>query len=126
MKTPTGPAVADFYFAINATFRFILKRFGREGLRQYWDAVIHQDSQWHAAELIQRAGIEGMKKYWGHTTVMDKLFRIDMHQCLSKGFMQRNGLEQYRDCCDHAHRYVSTSHRAGREGPEPLNGHAES
>ena len=27
---------ADFYFAINATFRFVLKRFGTEGLHQYW------------------------------------------------------------------------------------------
>ena len=27
---------ADFYFAINATFRFILERFGESGLRRYW------------------------------------------------------------------------------------------
>lgn len=27
---------ADFYFAINATFRFILGKFGIEGLRRYW------------------------------------------------------------------------------------------
>ena len=27
---------ADFYFAINATFRFVLNRFGLAGLRQYW------------------------------------------------------------------------------------------
>lgn len=26
----------DFYFAINATFRFILNRFGLDGLRRYW------------------------------------------------------------------------------------------
>jgi hypothetical protein len=26
----------DFYFAINATFRFIEQQFGREGLRRYW------------------------------------------------------------------------------------------
>ena len=30
---------ADFYFAINATFRFIEKRFGREGLRRYWQEL---------------------------------------------------------------------------------------
>lgn len=33
-RKPTG--AADFYFAINATFRFILQKFGEEGLRQYW------------------------------------------------------------------------------------------
>jgi hypothetical protein len=27
---------ADFYFAINATFRFILEKFGKDGLRAYW------------------------------------------------------------------------------------------
>ena len=26
----------DFYFAINATFRFIEKQFGRDGLLRYW------------------------------------------------------------------------------------------
>jgi hypothetical protein len=31
---PVG--ASDFYFAINATFRFMLKRFGMEGLRKYW------------------------------------------------------------------------------------------
>jgi len=43
MKTPPLPyqdtkavGAADFYFAINATFRFILKQLGHDGLRQYW------------------------------------------------------------------------------------------
>src|SRR5688500_10871442 len=31
---PVG--AADFYFAINATFRFILKQFGMDGLKKYW------------------------------------------------------------------------------------------
>ncbi len=31
---PVG--AADFYFVINATFRFILQKYGREGLRGYW------------------------------------------------------------------------------------------
>jgi hypothetical protein len=31
---PVG--AADFYFAINATFRFVLEKFGMEGLRGYW------------------------------------------------------------------------------------------
>ena len=46
-EPPAGPAAlpftdtkpvgaADFYFAINATFRFIEKEFGPEGLRRYW------------------------------------------------------------------------------------------
>ena len=31
---PVG--AADFYFAINATFRFVESTFGRDGLREYW------------------------------------------------------------------------------------------
>lgn len=35
--TDTKPVgAADFYLGINATFRFVLKKFGVEGLRQYW------------------------------------------------------------------------------------------
>ena len=35
--TDTKPVgAADFYFAINATFRFVLGSFGMEGLRRYW------------------------------------------------------------------------------------------
>ena len=35
--TDTKPVgAADFYFAINATFRFIHERFGMAGLQQYW------------------------------------------------------------------------------------------
>jgi hypothetical protein len=35
--TDTKPVgAADFYFAINATFRFIQEKFGVEGLRRYW------------------------------------------------------------------------------------------
>ena len=35
--TDTKPVgAADFYFAINATFRFVLKKSGIEGLRRYW------------------------------------------------------------------------------------------
>jgi hypothetical protein len=52
-----------------------------------------------------------MKKYWDHAldqevagyaiTTGDDVFRIDMHECPSKGFLIRNGLVQYRDYCDH-------------------------
>ena len=80
-------------------------------LHQYWDQAIHQDSQRHAAEVIKARGIEGMKEYWGNTlaqegggykvTVGESVFRLDIHDCPSKGFLIRNGLEQFRDYCDH-------------------------
>jgi len=52
-----------------------------------------------------------MKEYWGHTlqaeeavhhtTAGEKTFRIDMHDCPSKGSLIRNGLDRYCDYCDH-------------------------
>lgn len=38
--TDTKPVgAADFYFAINATFRFILEKLGQEELRRYWTGL---------------------------------------------------------------------------------------
>ncbi len=80
-------------------------------MREYWDEAIAKDSQRHAAALIAAKGIAGMEEYWAHTlaeeaagyynTTTEKVFRIDMHECPSKGFLLRNGLAQYRDYCDH-------------------------
>jgi len=54
-----------------------------------------------------------MMEYWGHTlaeespgagykmTRSEGVVRCDMHDCPSKGFLIRNGLEQHRDYCDH-------------------------
>jgi len=68
-------------------------------VREYWDQAISQDSQRHAADLIVSKGIPGMVEYWGHTldheaagyhcTATDTVYRIDMHQCPSKGFLIR-------------------------------------
>lgn len=91
-----------------------LERAGGHGLvREYWNEAINHDSQRHARELIRNEGIPGMLKYWGHTlaeespdrgfhiSYREDVFRIDMHDCPSKGFLLRNGLENYHDYCDH-------------------------
>ncbi|MDD2709448.1 MAG: hypothetical protein PHV34_15790 [Verrucomicrobiae bacterium] len=58
---PVG--AADFYFAINATFRFILKRFGKQGLRQYWRDL---GSQYFAPVSViwKTRGLPGVAAYW--------------------------------------------------------------
>ena len=58
---PVG--AADFYFAINATFRFILQRFGLEGLRRYWTDAGTQYYAPVAAAWKQR-GLSGIAAYW--------------------------------------------------------------
>jgi hypothetical protein len=58
---PVG--AADFYFAINATFRFILQRFGLEGLRRYWTDLGAQYYAPVTAAWKQR-GLPGVGAYW--------------------------------------------------------------
>jgi hypothetical protein len=54
---------ADFYFAINATFRFILVRFGLEGLQRYWSDL---GSSYFApvSECWKSKGLVGVEEYW--------------------------------------------------------------
>jgi len=58
---PVG--AADFYFVINATFRFILNRFGLEGLRRYWRAL---GANYYApvSEKWRRGGLKAVADYW--------------------------------------------------------------
>lgn len=103
----------DFCGHYEWTFEWLERTGGRELLRAYWEEAISRDSQRHARALIESKGFDGMAMYWGHTLVeespdlafsitrTDRVFRIDMHDCPSKGFLIRNNLEQYRDYCDH-------------------------
>lgn len=101
----------DFCGHYEWTFEWLRQQGGHELVRAYWDEAIHRDSQRHARKLILSGGFEGMKQYWGPTledegavcrnTITPEVFRIDMHECPSKGFLLRNGLEQYSDYCDH-------------------------
>jgi len=58
---PVG--AADFYFAINATFRFIEKAFGPEGLRRYWQDL---GSGYYApvSAAWKRGGLPAVADYW--------------------------------------------------------------
>ncbi len=103
----------DFCAHYEWTFGWLERVGGHALVREYWNEAINHDSQRHARDLIGREGFAGMAKYWGHTLVEESpelgfnitqktdVFRIDMHDCPSKGFLIRNGLEQYRDYCDH-------------------------
>jgi hypothetical protein len=101
----------DFCGHYEWTFEWLEQRFGRDALLSYWREAIAGDSQIHAAMLIQKKGVEGMEEYWGHTLAEEGAgytsvrsgdsFRLDMHDCPSKGFLIANGLENYHDYCDH-------------------------
>jgi hypothetical protein len=103
--------VYDFCGHYDWTFAWLERAGGPALLREYWDGAIHRDAQRHAAELIRTRGIAGMQEYWGHTLAEEggshhtvataKVFRIDMHDCPSEGFLLRNGLRRHADYCDH-------------------------
>jgi hypothetical protein len=108
--------VYDFCGHYDWTFEWLRRSGGEALLRQYWDQAIHVDSQRHASKLILEQGLQGMATYWGHTlqeegagyqtTAAEGVFRIDMHDCPSKGFLLRNGLSAYHDYCDHCMGWV--------------------
>jgi hypothetical protein len=58
---PVG--AADFYFAINTTFRFILGRFGMDGLRSYWRDL---GTRYYSpvTERWNQGGLSSVTKYW--------------------------------------------------------------
>jgi hypothetical protein len=103
----------DFCGHYEWTFAWLEREGGRELLTAYWAEAIGRDSQRHARELIAAKGFAGMSEYWGHTLLEESpergfsitsgpgIFRIDMHDCPSKGFLLRNDLRQHADYCDH-------------------------
>ena len=58
---PVG--AADFYTAINATFRFIFNRFGREGLLRYWREL---GTNYYApvSQQWSEGGLHAVAEYW--------------------------------------------------------------
>ena len=103
--------VYDFNGHYEWTFAWLQRQGGVKLLREYWDEAIHRDAQHHAADLIRRKGIKGMQEYWGHSlkqeggshhaTATATVFRLDLHDCPSRGFLIRNRLRQHDDYCDH-------------------------
>ncbi|CAN5450767.1 hypothetical protein BH09VER1_BH09VER1_35970 [soil metagenome] len=101
----------DFCGHYEWTFSWMEETGGEGLLREYWETAISVDANSHARKIIVVGGLEGMRRYWQHTleeeaagyqfTSDETRFRIDMHECPSKGFLLKNGLVQYRDYCDH-------------------------
>lgn len=101
----------DFCGHYEWTFEWLRLQGGEELVGQYWRQAISEDSQKHAAELIKAKGFQGMREYWDHTLEEEgagfsvvsgeDVYRSDMQDCPSKGFLIRNQLEQYHDYCDH-------------------------
>jgi hypothetical protein len=78
--TDTKPVgAADFYTAINATFRFVFARFGREGLRRYWADL---GSRYHApvSQRWAKGGLPAVAQYWREFFAAEPGGEVEVHE----------------------------------------------
>lgn len=110
--TDTKPQGApDFYFAINATFRFILRRLGLAGWKQYLAELGRGyfepvNRQW------QQGGLKAVAAYWraffaaepdSEVTVEEQADRVEVHVavCPAIKHLRAGGREIVREYCQH-------------------------
>ncbi len=112
--TDTKPVGAgDFYFAVNATFRFIEKRSGREGLRRYWHDM---GSTYYApvTALWRHGGLPAVGRYWraffdaepgaevGVNVAGDQV-SVDVRVCPAIKHLRAHGREIVPCFCEHCY-----------------------
>jgi hypothetical protein len=78
-RDPKPVGAADFYFAINATFRFIRQRFGEEGLRRYWRELGERYYQ-PVARIWQSGGLESVARYWREFFAAEPGAEVEVHE----------------------------------------------
>lgn len=134
MKTPTESALpytdtkpvgsADFYYAINATFRFILQRLGADGWRKYLEEMgrgyfAPANKQW------SEGGLQAVARYWREffaaepgavVDVVEQPDRVEVHvrECPAIKHLRAGGREIVREYCQHC--YFLGSARAEAAG----------
>lgn len=104
---------ADFYFAINATFRFIRRRFGLAGLQRYWADIGHGYFA-PVTERWKRGGLAAVAEYWraffaaepgGDVQVDsgDEGAVIDVRRCPAIAHLRAGSREIDPDFCQHCY-----------------------
>jgi hypothetical protein len=108
---PVG--AADFYFAINATFRFILKRFGIERLRQYW-TDLGSNYMSPVSAGWKRHGLPGVAEYWRaffraepgaevEVTCKEDAVVLDVRKCPAIAHLRKHKREIVPCFCQHCY-----------------------
>jgi len=112
--TDTKPVgAADFYFAINATFRFVLKKSGIEGLRRYWTDL---GARYFApvAERWSPGGLPAVADYWRaffaaepgsdvEVSADDESVTISVRVCPAIAHLRKGGREIVPFFCQHCY-----------------------
>lgn len=108
---PVG--AADFYFAINATFRFINTRLGENGLRRYWHDL---GARYYApvTERWKQGGLSGVAGYWRAffdaepnaevaVSEHEDEVRLEVKTCPAIKHLRDHGREIVPCFCQHCH-----------------------
>lgn len=111
-------SAGDFYYAINATFRFIHDTWGKEALISYWTSMARE---YHAgvAAGFREGGLDEVERYWadyfahepgGDVQVnhAQDAVEIDVRECPAIRWLKDGGREIVPYYCEHCH-YVSTA-----------------
>ena len=111
-------SAGDFYFAINATFRFFLDHYGEEALQEYWRSL--GKGYYHPlTERFQQGGLREVETYWRdffnrepggevQITRSEDRVEIDVRDCPAIRWLRQNGREIVPLYCEHC-RHVSTA-----------------
>jgi hypothetical protein len=109
----------DFCGHYEWTFDHVRKHFGQDAVHRLWAEAIGGESQDHYRQAASAAGLRGLFDTWNGTgedehcvwslTLNEdqNVFRIDMRECPSKGFLQNNDLNADEDYCDHCIGWVA-------------------
>jgi hypothetical protein len=112
--TDTKPqGAADFYFAINATFRFILRRQGYAG----WQRYLEELGRTYYAPVNRRwreGGLPAIARYWraffaaepgAHVEVVEESGAVEVRVrvCPAIKHLRASGREIVREYCQHCY-----------------------
>lgn len=104
---------ADFYYATNATFRFMLRRLGRAG----WVSYLEELGRGYFAPVNERwraGGLPAVARYWraffaaepgAQVEVRELPDRVEVHvqECPAIKHLRAGGREIVREYCQHCH-----------------------
>lgn len=104
---------ADFYFAINATFRFVLAGFGVEKLREYW-GDLGKGYFKPVSDQWQRQGLAGVAAYWRtffaaepgsdvQVVELGEEVRLEVRRCPAIAHLRESGREIVPCFCQHCY-----------------------
>jgi len=101
---------ADFYFATNATFRFIKQHHGIEGLRRYWQDIGRE----YYRPVSERWSKNGVAEYWRAFFAAEPSAQVQLHEspdelrlevkiCPLIRHLREHGREIVPEICQHCY-----------------------